>query len=326
MNAGQPPRGRWRRGALTRADRPPASADRASRRRTAPSPITGTTSRSRARVAATYASRCASACVARRFLAVVQEEIDRRPAAELQRAQVDRRWIEPAARLRPATACTSDRQGSRPGNSSPFALWTVIIRTPSLPSSRIGASAACAVSAATRSSSTKPRNEMPPPASYCRASSATCSTLASACSPAGAQHEPDVRARRVQQLLDGLGDRHVVAPPMQLLEQLQRRRDRREMRAESAGGMRNGWKMPKPLVAIALLPFEQLLVADREQRAAQRREHRQLVVRPLDRRERGADASRLPRDRETSCRRRAHGARRAPRARARTAASRPRRS
>ena len=38
-----------------------------------------------------------------------------------------------------------------------------------------------------------------------------------------------------------------------------------------------------------LLPVEQLLVADREQRAAQRRKHRQLVVRPLDRRERGAE-------------------------------------
>ena len=36
-------------------------------------------------------------------------------------------------------------------------------------------------------------------------------------------------------------------------------------------------------------PLEQLLVADREERAAQRREHRQLVVRPLDRGERGAD-------------------------------------
>ena len=33
---------------------------------------------------------------------------------------------------------------------------------------------------------------------------------------------------------------------------------------------------------------EQLLVADREQRAAQRREHRQLVVGPLDRRQRRA--------------------------------------
>ena len=33
--------------------------------------------------------------------------------------------------------------------------------------------------------------------------------------------------------------------------------------------------------------LEQLFVADREQRAAQRREHRQLIVRPLDRHQRG---------------------------------------
>ena len=41
--------------------------------------------------------------------------------------------------------------------------------------------------------------------------------------------------------------------------------------------------------AEAMHPLEQRLVADREQRPAQRREHRQLVVRPLDRGERGAD-------------------------------------
>ena len=35
--------------------------------------------------------------------------------------------------------------------------------------------------------------------------------------------------------------------------------------------------------------LEQVLVVDREQRSLQRREHRQLVVRPLDRGERGAD-------------------------------------
>ena len=41
------------------------------------------------------------------------------------------------------------------------------------------------------------------------------------------------------------------------------------------------------LVAMAI--GEQRLVVDREQRAAQRREHRQLVVGPLDRRQRGAN-------------------------------------
>ena len=34
--------------------------------------------------------------------------------------------------------------------------------------------------------------------------------------------------------------------------------------------------------------FEQLLIPDREQCSPQRRKHRQLIVRPLDRRERGA--------------------------------------
>src|SRR5204862_6962241 len=41
--------------------------------------------------------------------------------------------------------------------------------------------------------------------------------------------------------------------------------------------------------AEAVPPLEQLLVADGKQRAAQRGKHRQLVVRPLDRRERRAD-------------------------------------
>ena len=68
------------------------------------------------------------------------------------------------------------------GNSSPLALCTVMTRTPSLDSSTIGASGA-SPSASSRNRSTKPRNEMLPAASYVRASSATRSTLASACSP-----------------------------------------------------------------------------------------------------------------------------------------------
>ena len=39
----------------------------------------------------------------------------------------------------------------------------------------------------------------------------------------------------------------------------------------------------------SMRPFEQRLVADGEERPAQRREHRQLVVRPLDRGQRRAD-------------------------------------
>ncbi len=40
--------------------------------------------------------------------------------------------------------------------------------------------------------------------------------------------------------------------------------------------------------AEAVRPLEQLFVADREERSAQRRKHRQLIVGPLDRGERGA--------------------------------------
>ncbi len=139
------------------------------------------------------------------------------------------------------------------GNSRPLALCTVIMRTPSLSSSRIGASDACAVSAATRSSSTKPRNEMPPPISYCRASSAMCSTLASACSPPVLSANPTcarVAARSSCSVPDTPPESsasvaaapaasspnpdrtplwHVVAMPVQALQQPQRFGDRPEV-------------------------------------------------------------------------------------------------
>src|SRR3954468_15977376 len=45
----------------------------------------------------------------------------------------------------------------------------------------------------------------------------------------------------------------------------------------------------EPGGAVTLFPFEQLLVTDRKQGTAERREHRQLVVGPLDRGECGAN-------------------------------------
>src|SRR5436189_153060 len=87
------------------------------------------------------------------------------------------------------------------GNSSPFALWTVISRTPSLPSSRIGASAA---------------------------------------SPLAAE---------------------LLRNPVRMKRQ-----------------------RPEPMPVL-----EQQLVVDREQRAFERREDRELVVGPLDRGERRAN-------------------------------------
>ena len=171
------------------------------------------------------------------------------------------------------------------GNSSPFALWTVIMRTPSLPSSRIGASPACAVSAATRSSSTKPRNESPPPPrTRARARPRAARWRAPARRRCAARSR---RARASRRAAPGSSRRpggscgaDAAAAGVRRLSAIGcevRRRGR-------ASGIRNGWKTEE-----ALLPLQQLLVADREQRAAQRREHRQLIVRPLDRGQRRAE-------------------------------------
>ena len=84
---------------------------------------------------------------------------------------------------------------------------------------------------------------------------------------------------------------------MQLLQQPQRVGDRRQVRGRLAGEreilpgvaaelLRNPERMER---AEAVPELEQVLVVDREQRSLQRREHRQLVVRPLDRGQRRAD-------------------------------------
>ena len=179
------------------------------------------------------------------------------------------------------------------GNSSPFALCTVIMRTPSLPSSRIGASAACAVSAALAQLVDEPAERQAAGRLVLARELRDVQHVGERLLAGAAQHDPDMRARRVEQILDRFRDRPIVAPPMQLLQDAQgsRRSELRDATGGRAGRSvgarsesRNGWK-----TAEALLPLEQLLVADREQRAAQRREHRQLVVRPLDRGERRAE-------------------------------------
>jgi len=119
-----------------------------------------------------------------------------------------------------------------------------------------------------------------------------------------AQDEADVGARRAEQLGDGVGNRAVVASGVQAAQQPQRLADRGERWRQLVG---NTERM-EMLVMMAIR--EQRLVVDREQRAAQRREDRQLVVGPFDRRQRGANRLDLL----------------APRARRRSRASRLRRS
>ncbi len=87
--------------------------------------------------------------------------------------------------------------------------------------------------------------------------------------------------------------------PVQPLQQPQRFGDRPEVRnlrrRVLVEDLRHAKRMEDPAgepvfrsAPEMMRPLEQLLVADREERAAQRRKHRQLVVGPLDRRERGA--------------------------------------
>ena len=177
------------------------------------------------------------------------------------------------------------------GNSSPFALWTVIRRTPPLPSSRTGASADAAVSAASLKASTKPLNEMPPSSSVLPRELRHVQNVRERLLSRAPKHETDVSPRRLEQIAERVGNRTIVPPPMQPLEKQKGLSNRLEMRALFVGGgrlvqLRNAERMKS---AMTFVPVEQILVSDREQRAAQRREHRQLVVRPLDRRQRGAD-------------------------------------
>src|SRR5581483_7425513 len=75
---------------------------------------------------------------------------------------------------------------------------------------------------------------------------------------------------------------HPMARAMKLLQKLQSIDDRRQVRRKLLG---NSERME---TAERVAVLQQLFVADREQRAAQDREHRQLVFRPFDGRQGGA--------------------------------------
>ena len=111
-----------------------------------------------------------------------------------------------------------------------------------------------------------------------------------------AKNEADVRPRLGEQPADRVGDRPVVARLVQPLQQAQGVGDWRQLRRRLGGQReilsriaaqlsRNPERMER---AEAMPELQQRLVVDREQRALQCREHRQFVVRPLDRRERCA--------------------------------------
>ena len=90
------------------------------------------------------------------------------------------------------------------------------------------------------------------------------------------QHEPDVRPRVIEQRGDRVGGRPAIALPVKLAERLQGVSNRRQPLGKLA------WRAKRVKGFRRVVVLEQLFVADREQRPAQRREYRQLIVRPLD--------------------------------------------
>ena len=212
--------------------------------------------------------------VARRFELLCSSSSMRRPPAELDRAQA-RASYRGSARPRRGSACSRCPPGSPPGTRGP---------SPCAPSS--GARRRCpprgsapqalgARSAASRSSSTKPRNDRPPSASYWRASSAICRTLASTCSPP--RHSTNPACARVASI-----SRPIVSATGRWLRSAiagraacRARRRPAPARAASPRARRRDGTPCRAVIG------EQLLLADREERAAQRGEHRRARRRAI---------------------------------------------
>ena len=244
--------------------------------------------------------------VARHLDRLVLPQLRRRPAGQADRA-ARALGVHPARRACCATARRRCRPARRPGTRAPW---------PCAPSSagrrrcpprgsapRPRASPRPRRAAARRSRGTTGRR----PPRYWRASSPTYWTLASACSPDG-------RSAKIACARDASSSAAIVsatgplvAPQVQLAQQPERRghlEQRRGMPDASDGsqighhGHRHREFLPELLPEAPAAETggriwrgpvgEQHVVAEREQRAAQRAEDRQLVVRPLDRGERGA--------------------------------------
>ena len=181
--------------------------------------MAGTTSRSRARVAAHVREPDALGAIARappRPRARADREAPSRRSCTAHRRAIG---VEITARIVSAAAGRSGRPARRREIRGPWPCGRSSGARRRCPPRRWAPPRRAVASAAWRSWSMKPRNEMPPSASYCRASSATCRTLASACSPPGRSMKPDMRAGRVEQLGNRVGHGTVVTTPMELLQQ-----------------------------------------------------------------------------------------------------------
>ena len=115
--------------------------------------------------------------------------------------------------------------------------------------------------------------------------------------PPGLAHgEAGVGAGRLQQLAQGDVHRPLVAPAVQRLQQLERAGDRLEpvvLRGRPSTGPQLGRNPERARQSVPVEIREQRLVVDGKERSVQRREDRQPVVRPFDRRQRRPDRRHL---------------------------------
>jgi hypothetical protein len=173
------------------------------------------------------------------------------------------------------------------GNSSPFALCTVIRRTPSLPSSRIGASAArrppCAACPRNPGKDMRRPSRLPRQLRHVQ-------HVGKRLVAGGPEHEAHVRPRVREQPRDRVGHR----PPVSLSVQRREQREGVADRVQVRGNLSGHPERMKP----APLGVPSLLVSIR--RAPRSGEYKQLVVRPLM--AISAACVRFPRDRETPVR------------------------
>ena len=241
-------------------------------------------------------------------------EILRRPAADAQGTQSARRCrCSRLASNGVRRAVMSARMTT--GNSSPLALCTVIRRTPSLPSSRMGASAACAGGLRLQ--------RLDEPAERHASVELVLARQLGDVQHVGErllagrpQHEADVRPRLLEQPGDGVGHRRRLRWRCRSASVSSACRTGNEVRRQRCG-VGQPERMKPPLHA-------------RDTRAAPRRRARRARRAAWQRPTAGRRAIRWPsapraafrspRDRETPCRRRAGGGCRAPRAPRRSAA------
>ena len=87
---------------------------------------------------------------------------------------------------------------------------------------------------------------------------------------------------QLEQLSDRLGHRPMIAAPRQIAQHAQRVGERLELRATCVGHVEGTEAVAERV------PGQHVFFGNGEERSAQRREHRQRIVGPLDRRERRA--------------------------------------